>query len=137
MAPGYSGTGGHCADYFECFNRGDYYLAHDILEAVWLKEGKSSPDYAFYKGLIQGAGAFVHLKKHHEHPGHRVHARRLEPAARLLALGLKNLSGYGDLHNKVDLIKVRAVFRGALNALEASGCRTSPWTPETAPRITM
>ena len=48
--------------YFACFNEQRYYEAHDVLEHLWLKEGRSAPDYAFHKGLIQLAGGFVHLK---------------------------------------------------------------------------
>ena len=53
----------HYLGYFDCFNTGLYYEAHDVLEELWLKEGKSGVNYAFYKGLIQLAGAFVHLQK--------------------------------------------------------------------------
>jgi len=42
--------------YFECFNSGRYYEAHDVLEDLWLRQGKTHPDHAFHKGLIQLAG---------------------------------------------------------------------------------
>ena len=48
----------HYLAYFECFNRQLYYEAHDVLEALWLVD-KHTPNGAFYKGLIQLAGAFV------------------------------------------------------------------------------
>jgi predicted metal-dependent hydrolase len=52
----------HYAGYFDCFNRQLFYEAHEVLEHLWLKD-KYGPNGAFYKGLIQLAGAFVHLQK--------------------------------------------------------------------------
>ena len=121
------------AAYFECFNRGEYYEAHDVLEDLWLEEGRAAFNHAFYKGLIQGAGAFVHLKKHFYEPEHPVHGRRLEPAGRLLKLCLKNLSGYSAEH--MGLWPVRALFENSLAALEKSQCRTNPWQPDQLPQI--
>ena len=34
--------------YFRCFNAGDYYEAHDVLEHLWLKDGPAAANYAFY-----------------------------------------------------------------------------------------
>src|SRR2546423_13704317 len=72
----------HCLGYFECFNRGLFYEAHDVLEELWLGVRKG-PDDAFYKALIQLAGAFVHLQK-----------KRLGPAAALFKLAHANLQKY-------------------------------------------
>lgn len=60
----------HYLGYFKCFDAGLYYEAHDVLEELWLNS--RAGDYFFYKGLIQVAGAFVHLQKN-----------RLKPAAAL------------------------------------------------------
>ena len=67
--------------YFRLFNGQEYYAAHDVLEHIWL--GSDGDRHVFYKALIQLAGGFVHLQHHHRDPGHRVHGRRLRPAARL------------------------------------------------------
>ena len=48
----------HYHGFFECFNRGEFYEAHDVLEQLWLAD-KEGPKGKFYKGLIQLAGAFV------------------------------------------------------------------------------
>jgi len=72
----------HYLGFFECFNSGRYYEAHDVLEALWLPSRKGPFD-AFYKGLIQLAGAFVHLQK-----------GRTRPADALFGLAYKNLSGF-------------------------------------------
>ena len=29
--------------YFVCFNRGDYYEAHDVLEHLWLQNCRATP----------------------------------------------------------------------------------------------
>jgi predicted metal-dependent hydrolase len=57
----------HYLAYFECFNRGLFFEAHDVLEELWLEQ-KGGSNYAFHKGLIQLAGAFVHLQKGRPRP---------------------------------------------------------------------
>jgi len=52
----------HFAGYSRCFNEQKFYEAHDVLEALWLQD-RNGPDGDFFKGLIQFAGAFVHLQK--------------------------------------------------------------------------
>ncbi|PYJ26414.1 MAG: hypothetical protein DME89_12830 [Verrucomicrobia bacterium] len=47
--------------FFHWWNEQRYYEAHDVLEQLWLKT--KSPDADYFKGLIQAAGAFVHLQK--------------------------------------------------------------------------
>src|SRR5580765_7758352 len=73
--------------YFELFNRGQFYDAHDVLEDLWLPV-RQQPEGAFFKGLIQLAGAFVHLQKD-----------RLRPATALLKLARTNLERYPALHH--------------------------------------
>ncbi|PYL37126.1 MAG: hypothetical protein DMF34_11545, partial [Verrucomicrobia bacterium] len=78
--------------YFQCWNEQRYYEAHDVLEQLWLNTDTDDDD--FFKGLIQAAGAFVHLQKNFEHPTHAKHSRRLKPAVRLFLLAEKNLAPY-------------------------------------------
>jgi hypothetical protein len=73
----------HYLGYFDCFNSGLFFEAHDVLEELWLAEGRQGPYYSFYKGLIQLAGAFVHLQKD-----------RLQPALSLFQLAETNLKKY-------------------------------------------
>ncbi len=68
--------------YFDCFNRQQYYEAHDVLEDLWL-ERRGTTEANFYKALIQLAGAFVHLQK-----------GRSGPAAALLRLAAGYLRTY-------------------------------------------
>jgi predicted metal-dependent hydrolase len=88
----------HYAGYFEYFNRGLFYEAHDVLEQLWLAE-RRGPNYGFYKGLIQLAGAFVHLQK-----------KRLGPAAALFKLAYDNLGKYPSRHEHLDVQRVLTVI---------------------------
>ncbi len=121
--------------WFRCFNAGDYYEAHDVLEHLWLQtEGEN---YAFFKGLIQLAGAFVHLKKQHARPWHSKDGRRIAPAARLFALALANLEDFQPRHMDLDVAAVCTFAREWREALEQSGHTVNPWRPETMPRISL
>jgi predicted metal-dependent hydrolase len=86
----------HLVGYFDCFNRGLYYEAHDVLEQLWLQD-RQGPDGAFYKGLIQLAGAFVHLQKN-----------RRGPAVALFKLALANLEKYPARHLDLEVAEMRA-----------------------------
>ncbi len=117
----------HYLGYFHCFNAGLYYEAHDVLEHLWLRGADDNAD--FYKGLIQVAGAFVHLQKQYLHPLHPKHGRRLRPAVRLFQLGAKNLAPFAPYHLQLDVSALR--HRCADLALEiiASDYARNPWHP--------
>ena len=123
------------AAYFHHFNQGDYYEAHDVLESLWLEEGRQAESAAFYQGLIQLAGGFVHLRKHAENPTHRVHGQRLHPAARLLALAEKNIGPYGPEWEGLEIQPVLALAQGMMRKLKAEEFRRNPWSPEERPKI--
>jgi predicted metal-dependent hydrolase len=129
-------TGAHDARYlgfFQCFNRGDYYEAHDVLEDLWLET--QGPDREFHKGLIQVAGAFVHLRKQHEHPEHHHHGRRLVPAARLFRIAADRLTAYAPAHLGVDVAGLVALCEACLARIEAGSFLDNPWSPESKPGI--
>lgn len=119
--------------WFTCFNRGDYYEAHDVLEHLWLQD--PGTDYAFFKGLIQLAGAFVHLKKQHLRPTHPKDGARLRPATRLFALALKNLEPYAPLHHRLQIPTILQLCRNHIEQIERSFFTQNPWTPEHLPQI--
>ena len=123
--------------YFRCFNAGDYYEAHDVLEHLWLKDGPGGENYAFYKGLIQVAGAFVHLRKQSEHPTHAKHGRRLRPAMRLFELARANLAPYEPRHLLLDVTALRSLCARQVAALEAADFARNPWSPDAAPRLAL
>jgi uncharacterized protein len=121
--------------FFQCWNERRYYEAHDVLEQVWLKDPISSEDAQYFKGLIQAAGAFVHLQKQFEHPTHPKHGKRLGPAVRLFRLAEKNLAPFGDERHALDLAQFREILSTYRDRVEAEG--NNPWTPETAPKVNL
>jgi len=123
------------AAYFHQFNKGDYYEAHDVLESLWLEQGREAKSAAFYQGLIQLAGGFVHLRKHFENPTHRVHSQRLSPAARLLALAKKNIGQYGPEWEGLAIGPVLELAKETMRKLEAEEFRKNPWSPEERPKL--
>jgi predicted metal-dependent hydrolase len=99
----------HYLGYFECFNRQLFYEAHDVLEELWLAQGRHGANYGFYKGLIQFAGAFVHLQKN-----------RLKPAAALFRLSQSYLCRYPAQHEG---LSVTSVITSALEWTADLECR--------------
>lgn len=119
--------------WFTCFNSGDYYEAHDVLEHLWLRT--HGADHAFFKGLIQVAGAFVHLRKQFERPQHPKDGERLRPAARLFALAMRHLAPFRPFHHRLDVASVCALCEAHIAAIEGSAFTRNPWEPARAPRI--
>ncbi len=115
----------HYLGYFDCFNRQLFYEAHDVLEELWLPQRKK-PNDAFYKGLIQLAGAFVHLQKN-----------RLRPAAALFKLAQTNLKAYAPRHERLDVDATLRLIEHWLERLESSHFEVNPLTPDTWPRLSL
>jgi predicted metal-dependent hydrolase len=107
--------------YFDCFNRGQFYEAHDILEQLWLKD-RHGANGAFYKGLIQLAGAFVHLQK-----------ERLRPSAALFKLAGANLGQYAGTHERLAMSGVMDLIQRWLALLEDGDFQSNPFRSEPAP----
>ena len=111
------------AGYFALFNQQKFYEAHDILEDLWLPD-RHGVNGSFYKGLIQLAGAFVHLQK-----------SRLRPSAALFKLARTNLEKYPAVHERLDLAGVRALIAAWLNTLEAENFARNPLADTSVPKI--
>jgi predicted metal-dependent hydrolase len=111
------------AGYFALFNRQKFYEAHDVLENLWLP-GRHGANGNFYKGLIQLAGAFVHLQKN-----------RLRPSAALFKLARTNLEKYPRRHERLDLTAVQALIADWLEWLEQSEFTVNPLTAATVPQL--
>jgi len=114
----------HYLGFFECFNQGLYYEAHDVLEELWLAQGKSGANYAFYKGLIQLAGAFVHLQKN-----------RLGPAVALFNLSEANLRQYPSRHEDLNVDQVLELIRDWRDPMESGGRTANPLASRAAPVV--
>jgi uncharacterized protein len=119
--------------FFRCWNEQQYYEAHDVLEQLWLHTKSSDSD--FFKGLIQAAGAFVHLQKHFKFPSHPKHRRRLSPAVRLFRLAEKNLASFAPWHHGLDVTALCQLLRRYTDEIVASDYTINSWSPETAPRL--
>jgi predicted metal-dependent hydrolase len=113
----------HYAGYFHCFNRQHFYEAHDVLEHIWLPD-KHGANGAFYKGLIQLAGAFVHLQKN-----------RLRPSAALFKLARTNLEKYPAQHDGLDMTMVHALIESWLTELESKNFEINPLNTRHAPKL--
>lgn len=113
----------HCLGYCELFNHARFYEAHDVLEQLWLQD-RHGPNGALYKGLIQLAGAFVHLQKN-----------RLRPAAALFKLADANLKKYPSLHEHFNLRDAIKLIAHWLEKLEGSGDNANPLTATNHPKI--
>jgi predicted metal-dependent hydrolase len=119
--------------FFRCWNEQRYYEAHDVLEQLWLNTN-TDDDY-FFKGLIQAAGAFVHLQKNFEQPTHAKHGKRLQPAVRLFGLAERNLSIFAPKHHGFDVAAFCQLLRAYADQILACDYKRNPWSPETAPRL--
>ncbi len=115
----------HYLGYFDCFNRQLFYEAHDVLEDLWLAD-RHGVNGNFYKGLIQLAGAFVHLQKN-----------RLHPSAALFKLAQANLKKYPARHERLDVAAVRALIADWLQRLEQGGFTVNPLTTHAGPRLAL
>ena len=130
LIEGWTGRGldPHYLGYFECFNQGMFYESHDVLEELWL-EDRNGPNGAFYKGLIQFAGAFVHLRKH------TATRPRLKPSAALLRLARANLVRYSGVHEQLNVARVLALIEEWLGYLEAGKFTINPLEDRAAPQL--
>ena len=113
------------AGYFALFNQQKFYEAHDILEDLWLPD-RHGANGNFYKGLIQLAGAFVHLQKN-----------RLRPSAALFKLAQANLEKYPLLHEKLNLDAVQQLIAGWLWRLEQAEFTVNPLTNSRPPQLAL
>ena len=115
----------HYLGFFDCFNGQLFYEAHEVLEDLWLAD-KQGPNGDFYKGLIQLAGAFVHLQKY-----------RLQPSAALFRLARQNLEKYPLQHHQLDLMVVRQQIEFWLYQLEQGEFQINPLTPSRTPQLVL
>ena len=116
----------HYLGYFECFNQQLFYEAHDVLEELWLAEGRAGANYGFYKGLIQFAGAFVHLQKN-----------RLNPAAALFRLSQTYLRQFPHEHQRLDVVKLIDSGGEWIAELEARNFSTNPLGEKPPPHLVL
>ena len=117
------GTDPRFAGYFALFNQQQFYESHDVLEDLWLAD-KHGVNGSFYKGLIQLAGAFVHLQKN-----------RLRPSAALFKLAQTNLQKYSAQHERLNVAAVLDLIEVWLERLETGRFEKNPLAEFPAPNI--
>lgn len=113
----------HYLGFFDCFNHQLFYEAHDVLEELWLAD-RHGPNGDFFKGLIQLAGAFVHLQK-----------ERRRPAAAVFKLARTNLLKYPATHEQLDMVAVLKLVKDWLGWLEADEFKVNPLRERAAPTL--
>ena len=129
----------HYLGFFECFTAQRYFEAHEVLEHLWLakkaESAGSDPCCRFFKGLIQVAGAYLHLQKHRARPNHPHDSRRLPPAVRLFRLAAENLAPYRPDYLGLDVKALHALCETRADEIVKSGYAVNVWRPETAPML--
>jgi predicted metal-dependent hydrolase len=115
----------HYLGYFALFNQQKFYEAHDVLEDLWLPVRRDATG-DFYKGLIQLAGAFVHLQK-----------QRLRPAAALFKLAQANLAKYPSPHERLNLHAVGLLIAGWEQQLAKGNYLVNPLSAVHVPQLAL
>lgn len=117
------GVDARYAGYFALFNQGNFYEAHDVLEDLWLAD-RHGPNGNFYKGLIQLAGAFVHLQKN-----------RLQPALALFGLARRNLQPFPALHEHLHVPGLLAMIDDWSGELQSGDIARNPLSVRGGPKV--
>ena len=96
----------HYLGFFQCFNQQLFFEAHEVLEVLWLAR-RGREDDLFYKGLIQLAGAFVHIQK-----------KRRQPAMALFKLARENLNRYPAVYQSLDVGRVSGLIGAWISEID-------------------
>jgi hypothetical protein len=102
------------------FNKKEYFKAHEEWELIWIETAKDSPIRNFYKGLIQVAAIFEHIRR-----------RNLQGAAGLMATAIPLLEAYPPRHLGLD---VKALLDD-LEPIAHQILNTDDYEPVRAPQI--
>lgn len=123
--------------FFQRFNEQRYFEAHEVLESLWLdrRTGPHQANGKFLKGLIQVAGAFVHLQKQFERPDHPKDGRRMHPAVRLFNRAVANLESFQPRHLQLDVTALCGFCQECAETITDSGFRKNPWRPDASPTL--
>lgn len=113
---------GEIAEGVHLFNIEQFFEAHEMLEAIWLKS--KGEEKIFLHGLIQVAAAFHHYK-HKNQAGFRS----------LLEKGWKKLDRCGEEKDGINVSALRKQLRDWREFLDAT--TTSRYLPPPLPRIEM
>ena len=93
------------------------------MESLWLQD-RNGPDGDFFKGLIQFAGAFVHLQK-----------QRPRPALKLFRLAAAYLAKYPSPHLALDVGNILRLAKRWGEAAQALGCEGNLLAKQHPPKL--
>lgn len=98
-------SSGALAEGLRCYGDGEYFLAHEHWEGVWLK--CEEPEKTFLQALIQITAAFHHLQRNNA-----------KGAASLLRAALRRLDSFPAAFAGIEVEAVRESVRGWLKVLD-------------------
>jgi predicted metal-dependent hydrolase len=101
-------SSGALAEGLRCYESGEFFLAHEHWESVWLK--CEEPEKTFLQGLIQITAAFHHL-----------HRKNFKGAASLLRRALRRLDAFPAVYGGIEVEAVRKSVREWMRALDEAG----------------
>ena len=105
---------GVLAEGLRCYNSGEFFLAHEHWEDVWLK--CEEPEKTFLQALIQIAAAFHHFQR-----------KNPRGTASLLRAALRRLDSFPANYGGIAVEALRKSVRAWLKALDREGA--SPQLP--------
>jgi len=100
-------------DYFECFNAGRYFEAHEVLEGLWLATRGEGRD--FYKGLIQTAAVYLKLQQ-----------AKPAPAQRLAQRAAALLTPFQPVREGLDVTAVVTLLQAVIHGQNAQAAGAPP-----------
>jgi uncharacterized protein len=107
---------GPLAEGLGCYQRAEFFLAHEHWELVWLK--LNEPEKSFLQALIQTTAAFHHYE-----------AGNPAGTASLLKRALRRLERCPESFGGIAVSRLRTQIRDWLQALESENPSTSPAFP--------
>ena len=107
---------GALAEGLQCYKGGEFFLAHEHWEGVWLK--CEEPDKTFLQALIQITAAFHHLQR-----------KNFIGTASLLRAALRRLDAFPAAYGGIEVEDLRASVRAWLRALDQEEPSLRPSIP--------
>jgi predicted metal-dependent hydrolase len=105
---------GALAEGLQCYKTGEFFLAHEHWEGVWLK--CEEPEKTFLQSLIQITAAFHHLQR-----------KNFRGAASLLRAALRRLNAFPATYGGIEVEALRESVRAWLEVLDSGN--SSPQIP--------
>ena len=108
---------GALAEGLQCYESGEFFLAHEHWEGVWLT--CAEPEKTFLQALIQITAAFHHLQR-----------KNLIGTASLLRAALGRLDAFPAAHGGIEVEDLRTSVRAWLLALDREDPSLRPPVPQ-------